>query len=364
MKQLLFILTFLASFTASSQFTTAPVINPANPSTYTVPVLNGTKINRITVGNLTKLKLDVTSFNTTIANYSTTAQANSLYPSIQRLNDSLLAHRTFRAGIIQQIKDSAAALRLAIGTGTGGAIANDTFLLAAPLDLRTVDNSQELYITEEIIDADSVRGAIAGKQNSLGFTPENAANKVTTLTGATNITYASSAAVKTYVDNAIAGVTAGTSNTDSAIYATRERLYNSLDSLAATIEVPSGGGSSFGPGIDQMRALGSNIKAQAVYFTNPHEATTNTALSDGQARLIAMHLPSAQTITGALLYTATAGVFTADAFNGAALYRESGGVLTQVAITANDAGIWTSAGIKEVAFTTPYAASAGVYYLV
>jgi hypothetical protein len=49
-----------------------------------------------------------------------------------------------------------------------------------------------------------------GKQNALGFTPEDVANKSTTTTlGTSNTLYPSQLAVKTYVDNEIQGPTVG-----------------------------------------------------------------------------------------------------------------------------------------------------------
>lgn len=116
--------------------------------------------------------------------------------------------------------------------------------------------------------------------------------------------------------------------------------------------------------IDGVVALGSGMKAQALGATLVG-STGSTALTDGQARYQPVYIPNAQTITGVKFFVRTQGNFTADNNNRVALYSYSGGTLTQVATSANDGDIWkaTSNTYTTVAFTSPYAATPGIYYV-
>jgi hypothetical protein len=91
--------------------------------------------------------------------------------------------------------------------------------------------------------------------------------------------------------------------------------------------------------------------------------TTVLAMTDGQIYLSAVYLPTAATITGARWFQNVAGVYTADNYNGVGLYSYSGGTLTLVASSTDDGTIWKSTGTQSKAFSTPYSAVAGVYYL-
>jgi hypothetical protein len=61
---------------------------------------------------------------------------------------------------------------------------------------------------------------VNGKQDSIGFTPENVANKKTSLTDNSDTYYPSQKAVKTYVDNAVSGMGnyQGTWDASSGVY--------------------------------------------------------------------------------------------------------------------------------------------------
>ena len=66
---------------------------------------------------------------------------------------------------------------------------------------------------------------LAGKQNALGFTPENVANKDTTTTlGTSDTNYPSQKAVKTYVDNQVASAGSTSDEVEFAIVATQMRM--------------------------------------------------------------------------------------------------------------------------------------------
>lgn len=116
--------------------------------------------------------------------------------------------------------------------------------------------------------------------------------------------------------------------------------------------------------IKAFQALGSTIKA--INVSNSHGALPPNAqgLADGRAQFEAVYIPRAMTITGVKWYQSTQGSYTADNNNYVALYSYSGGTLTQVAISANDGNIWKAAqGIASAAFTSPYNASPGIYYI-
>jgi hypothetical protein len=139
--------------------------------------------------------------------------------------------------------------------------------------------------------------------------------------------------------------------------------------LTGTVVLPAttnidGTAISKGYGRKAMEALGSSVKAVTVGTDAISNITTTTALVDGQRLFNAMWLNTPETITGIKFYQGTQGSFTGDNFNGIGLYSYSGGTLTQVAVTANDPNIWkgTSGTWQTVAFVSPVALNAGVYF--
>lgn len=113
-----------------------------------------------------------------------------------------------------------------------------------------------------------------------------------------------------------------------------------------------------------MQALGSAIKAQTFGATlNSINAIGN--LTDGRMEMVAVYLPVAATLTGVKFFSGTAGNFTGDNTNSIGLFSYSAGTVTKVAETANDANIWkgTSNTWQTVAFSSTYAAAAGLYYV-
>ncbi len=162
-----------------------------------------------------------------------------------------------------------------------------------------------------------------------------------------------------------AGDTVITALNDSTLWASRLR-----DSTGIAIDRASDGAlvirntiaASVDPSLSTLNGLGLPVVAQT--FPLELSTTTTRAGSDNRIDFYAIYIPSAQTITGVYYYLQTQGVFTADGFNGFGLYSYSGGTLTQVAVTANDGTFFSAtAGGKSAAFTTPYSASAGVYYV-
>jgi hypothetical protein len=112
-----------------------------------------------------------------------------------------------------------------------------------------------------------------------------------------------------------------------------------------------------------QQALGSSIIGVGLGCRSLANITNSLAMTDGQIYLSAVYLPFSATITGSKWFQIVAGVYTADNYNGIGLYTYSGGTLTLVASSTNDGNIWKSTGAQSKAFSSPYSASAGVYYL-
>ena len=115
-----------------------------------------------------------------------------------------------------------------------------------------------------------------------------------------------------------------------------------------------------------MIAMGSPIKAWTVgmpympFSTYAADPMTNSAMW-----ITAVYLDAPATITGAKVFLGLQGAYTASNYNGIGLYSVSGGTLTLVASSTNDGNIWKAASttIVSKAFTSPYVAAAGVYYV-
>lgn len=111
-------------------------------------------------------------------------------------------------------------------------------------------------------------------------------------------------------------------------------------------------------------ALGSVVLAQTIPV---YGITGNTgAFTDGRMYFIAVWLEKDATINGVKFYQATQGAFTADNNNKVGLYSYSAGTMTLIASnTVTDANLWKAASNTwtSKAFTTPYAAVAGLYFV-
>lgn len=116
--------------------------------------------------------------------------------------------------------------------------------------------------------------------------------------------------------------------------------------------------------IKAYQLLGSTIIAEPIGMTLALVSTTG-ALQDNIAWYTGIYIEKPMTVTGFKWLQSTQGNYTADQNNYGALYSYSAGTMTQVAISANDGNIWkaTSNTISSAAFTAPYSAQPGVYFL-
>lgn len=134
--------------------------------------------------------------------------------------------------------------------------------------------------------------------------------------------------------------------------------------ISNVLNVPnySGGSATATDIIAGFTYLGSTQKGYALF--NPASMYGSTAsLANQRIDFVAYHITTTSTITGVRFQLTTAGVYTANNFNGLALYSYSAGTLTQVAITANTSTAWNAIGVKSIAFTAPYTAAPGVYFV-
>jgi hypothetical protein len=116
--------------------------------------------------------------------------------------------------------------------------------------------------------------------------------------------------------------------------------------------------------LSAYQAGGSPILAETINFPL-FSCNTSTALVDNTVRFVAIWLPKAATLTGIRVYVRTLGNYTGDNNNRVGLYTYSGGTLTLVASSTNSASLWTSAAnaFQTIAFSSTYAASAGLYFV-
>jgi hypothetical protein len=115
------------------------------------------------------------------------------------------------------------------------------------------------------------------------------------------------------------------------------------------------------------QALGSTIKGQSVLFrmTDITQNLNIGAANVTRCYFVAVYLSQSATITGVKWYQYLAGNFTASHYNGVGLYSYSGGTLTLQASSTVDNNTWTvtSNTYGSKAFSSTYAAAAGIYYV-
>lgn len=113
------------------------------------------------------------------------------------------------------------------------------------------------------------------------------------------------------------------------------------------------------------QALGSTIKGASLAVYQPKDINGVVSLTPGNIILSAYYLPTAVTVTGMRWWQSIVSTFTAATYNGFGLYSVSGGTLTLVASSTDDSTVFTTGANtwKSKAFTTPYSAAAGVYYV-
>ena len=115
--------------------------------------------------------------------------------------------------------------------------------------------------------------------------------------------------------------------------------------------------------INMLNSLGWAIKGQTIDFNT---VTVANSFASGQWTIEAIYIPTAQTITGMYMYLGQTGVYTAGAYNGFGLFSQDGaGNLTLVASSTNDGNLFkaTANTFISKAFSGPYSASPGTYYL-
>jgi len=121
---------------------------------------------------------------------------------------------------------------------------------------------------------------------------------------------------------------------------------------------------SYDDAIYAMRQLGSSLIAQPI-LANLFTASTPQNMSDGQLRVVAARVNQTTTVTGVAFWQRTTGDYTATDNNRVGLYTIANGTLTLVASSANDGDLWKSGttAISKKAFSTPYVAQPGVYFI-
>lgn len=110
--------------------------------------------------------------------------------------------------------------------------------------------------------------------------------------------------------------------------------------------------------------LGSTIKGFPLGI-NLTAVGGSLAFTNQRLWLTPVYVGADGTITGTRWYQVTQGSYTANNYNGVGLYSISGGTLTLVASSTDDGNIWKAATATwgSKAFTTPYSATRGTYYL-
>ena len=111
-------------------------------------------------------------------------------------------------------------------------------------------------------------------------------------------------------------------------------------------------------------AMGSTVKYTALNKTRADIAGAFT-IADGAARYIAVTITEATTITGVSWFQIVQGSITDDNNNKVGLFSFDGTTLTLVASSTNDGTLWEGSANTMIskAFSTPYAASPGTYYV-
>jgi hypothetical protein len=117
--------------------------------------------------------------------------------------------------------------------------------------------------------------------------------------------------------------------------------------------------------LQTLRTLGYNVIAEPIN-TPFFVVNTNTGLVDGSVRMMGLYLEKDTTLTGVTFFQSVQGDYTADNNNKIGLYSVSGTTATLVASSANDGNVFKGTSDSRVskAFSAPYAAAAGLYYVV
>lgn len=153
----------------------------------------------------------------------------------------------------------------------------------------------------------------------------------------------------------------GTTSIATTIAATTNSTLATLTALSLPSSQVTGG--FLDNTILAYQALGSTIKAQTVGCTLEN-LSTYTSTAPGYVEFAAVYLPFQATITGVAFLQGASATFTAGAGNGIGLYSISGATLTLVDSFIGSSVFKGSANqLTKQAFTAPYVASAGIYYV-
>ena len=109
-------------------------------------------------------------------------------------------------------------------------------------------------------------------------------------------------------------------------------------------------------------AMGSTLKGNGVAVEKPHNMTATGTLTAGTVFFVAYYLPKAETITGVKWFQGTVAAASSGSFG---LYSVSGGTITRQASSSFDSTLFSTNQntFKSKAFTSTYAAPAGLYYI-
>ena len=173
----------------------------------------------------------------------------------------------------------------------------------------------------------------------------------------------------TDAEKIVIGNTSGTNTGDQDLSGKQDTLVSgtNIKTINSSSVLGSGdlvvGQSIYDIDLELINALGAGIKAQT--FPVAFTTTITRACLDNRIDFYPVYLPVAATLTGVKWLQAAQGSYTGDNYNGFGLYSYSGGTLTLVASSTNDSEIWkgTANTTQTKAFSTPYAAAAGVYYV-
>lgn len=107
---------------------------------------------------------------------------------------------------------------------------------------------------------------------------------------------------------------------------------------------------------------GATLDAQGILAApfDPATAASGTAFTSGTVYMTRVDIVNAVTLSGLIFTISTAGAGLTAGQNLAGLYDAAG---TRVAVSADQSAAWTTQGMVTPAFTAPYAAAPGAYFL-
>lgn len=135
--------------------------------------------------------------------------------------------------------------------------------------------------------------------------------------------------------------------------------------LGTTGETAAAGNHAHTPDeVAALALLGLPLVAGAL-LAKPWALTQASSLTSGGLRLIPVYLPAGAVLTGAAVYLAASGQYTPANDSSFSLYSLSAGTLTRVATTGNQPNLFagTAQSYVQRAFTAPYSAAPGLYYV-